>query len=306
VKVRPFQQYGHHGIPAGSGQRGIALVLVLWAVTLLMVIAGSFAFSVRTQTQLTGNLVSIARARALADAGVYRGVFELMRPATDGGRWKANGFQHPFDLEGEEVVVTLRPEAAKIDLNAANDALLKGLLLSAGIGAEEAARLLDEILDWRDPDDLSRPLGAEREQYLAAGLSYVPANAPFRSVDELRLILGMPAGLFRRISGALTVFSGQSGIDSTTASRAVLLAIPGATAEDVDAYLARRQAELAQGQDPEPFPLAAAYTVAHAGQVYNIESVARLRDGTSFTRDAVASLTQDPKHPFVFLSWKAS
>ncbi|WP_448506869.1 general secretion pathway protein GspK [Immundisolibacter sp.] len=284
--------------------RGIALVVVLWVVTLLVIIAGSFVYSVRSAVLTTANLVSVAKARALADAGVYRGLYELSRPASDAERWQADGRERVFTLGQGEIHLVMVSESAKIDLNTANDALLKGLLLSAGASEEDAVRLLDAILDWRDADDLPRPQGAERDAYEAAGRTYLPANAPFQSVKELQRVLGITPELFGRIEGALTVYSGQPGITSTLASRQVLLALPGASAEDVDAYLAQRAEMLAGGLVPTPFPAAAGFETAAAAQVYNLTSTAIAADGTRFVREVVAKESPDPKRPFILLTWQ--
>ena len=60
-------------------QHGIALVLVLWATTLLTVIAASFAFSMRTDTLLGQNLAAAARAQAVADAGMQRAFLTMKK-----------------------------------------------------------------------------------------------------------------------------------------------------------------------------------------------------------------------------------
>lgn len=284
--------------------RGIALVIVLWVVTLLVIIAGSFVYSVRSSVLATANLAAVAKARALADAGIQRGFYELSRPASDTERWQADGREHVFNLGEGTVHLVMVGETAKIDLNTASDVLLKGLLLSAGASEEAAAAILDAILDWRDPDDLPRPQGAERDAYEAAGRRYLPTNAPFQSVKELQRVLGMTAELFSRIEGALTVYSGQPGITSTLAPRQVLLAVPGATEEDVDAYLAQRAQMLADGLVPMPFPPAAGFETAAAAQVYNLVSTAIAADGTRFVREVVAKESPDPKRPFILLSWQ--
>ena len=51
-------------------ERGAALVLALWFGALISVMAGSFAFSVRTEVRLASGAVDRARAGALAEAGV--------------------------------------------------------------------------------------------------------------------------------------------------------------------------------------------------------------------------------------------
>lgn len=284
--------------------RGLALVIVLWVLTLLTVIAGSFAYSARTNTWLTANQVAAGRARAFADAGVYRGLYELLRPASADDRWSANGWPRDLDMDGVQVRVTLVPETARIDLNTASDDLLKGALVQAGADEDEAQQLLEAILDWRDGDDLPRLNGAERDQYLAAGSSQVPTNAPFQSVEELGLVLRMRPEVLQRVLPVLTVYSGQSGLDSTTASAQALLALPGADAEMVQAYVAQRSQWQEQGIEVQPLPAASAYPAAGGTKVYTIRSSASLPDGTRFDREAVAMLTTDPRQPFMFIDWK--
>ena len=301
--MRPGASISLSGSPCRFEQ-GIALILVLWVITLLAVIAGSFVYGARSTALTAGNLVSIAKARALADAGTHRGLYELFKPTSDAERWAADGRERVFSLEDAEIRLVMRDETAKIDLNSANDALLKGLLLSVGVDEERANQILDAILDWRDADDLVHPQGAERDRYEALGMPYIPANAPFQAVDELQHVIGMTPDVFRKLAGALTVFSKQSGINSTLAPRQVLLAMPGATEENVDAYLAQREEMQSAGQTPLPFPQAAGFETGAAAQVYNFRSIAKAADGTQFVREAVAKVAQDPKRPFIMLLWQ--
>lgn len=286
-----------------QAERGIALVIVLWVVVLLTVIASSFVYNARGHVQLTGNLAARARAQALADAGVQRGLYEQFKPLSDAERWKAEGRPYEFELGEAKVTVTLVDEAAYIDLNTAQDKLLLGLLTSSGVEEGEAQVLLAAIQDWRDADDLVRPSGAERADYLAAGLKYGPANADFRTLDELKAVLGMTPDLYDRIAGALTVYSHSAGINAPLAPRQVLMALPDVDPAQVDAYLVARQEELEAGLTPTPFPPAAAFPGGGSG-VYNARSVATLSDGTVFVRQAVARLTGDPKRPIAFLDWR--
>jgi len=176
----------------GRFERGIALILVLWVITLLAVIAGSFVYGARNTALTTGNQVAIAKARALADAGVYRGLYELTKPTSDGARWNADGRTHDFSLDEGEIRLVMRDETARIDLNTASDDLLKGLLLSNGLDEEQANQVLDAILDWRDADELVRPQGAERDQYEAMGKPYIPANMEFRTVASYKASSASP------------------------------------------------------------------------------------------------------------------
>ncbi|MDD5402909.1 MAG: type II secretion system protein GspK [Sulfuricella sp.] len=285
-------------------QRGVALVLVLWALVLLMVIAGSFAYSMRTEAVLTQNLVATAQARARADGAAYLGIFELLKPMTDATKWKPDGKIHAWEAGEAKIRVVVTDESGKIDLNAASDALLKGLFQSAGLGEEDSTALLDAVLDWRDADDLRRPNGAEIADYVAAGSKYAPSNAPFKTLEELQQVKGMSPALYRKIHGALTIFSGQPGINPAFAPRQALLAIPGVEAAQVDAYIAQRQEYIDSDQPPPPFPFASGFASAGSGSAYFLRVEVKLRNGGGFVREAVVRMAQDRKRPFQILSWK--
>jgi general secretion pathway protein K len=290
-------------IAGRSRQSGVALVLVMWVAVILTVIAGSFIVERRTELLVVHNSVSMARAEAAANAGVYRALHDLYRQNVPDA-WKRDGTPHEWSFEGVPVRVEVRDESAKIDINTASDPLLRGLLVSIGLADAEAGAMLDAILDWRDPDPLKRPNGAEEGDYTAAGLTYRPANAPFQAIEELQLVLGMRPDIYRRLAPSITVFSRATGVNATIASREVLLAIPGATTEAVDAYIARRDEARAQGAPLPPFPPAGA--AAPAGMVATVRSDARLEDGTVFVREAVALLRPVPRRPVTFVAWRES
>jgi general secretion pathway protein K len=164
--------------------------------------------------------------------------------------------------------------------------------------------LLDAVLDWRDADRLRRIHGAEEDDYRAAGKSYVPSNAAFKTVDELLRVVGMTPELYRMLSPALTVYSKLPGINSAFASRKVLLAIPGVNTGAIEQYLIQRQSLTDSGQAVPAFSEAGAFASAISGQgAYSVRSEAAMADGTVFVREAVAKVTPDPRHPVTVLAW---
>lgn len=286
-----------------SKQSGIAIVLALWLTVLLTVLASGFAFSMRSEALATRNAVSLARARAVADGAVERTAFELMRPQI-ADAWKSDGQPHRWNDGDAAIVVTAVDEAAKIDVNTAPDALLKNLLIVIG-GLDEAAAgaLVDAIADWRDPDDLRRANGAEAPEYRAANLKYGPANAPFETTGEVARVLGMTQPVFQRIAPIITVYSHQPGINAATAGRNVLLALPNATPEAVDAYIdARTQALANKLLAVPPFPPAQAY-ISGPVPVWRIRAQASLPDGVTFVRETVLRLSSDAERPLIALAW---
>ena len=290
---------------ARSGQRGVALVLVLWAAVLLTVIASAFIVERRTETIIVRNSAAIARAEAAADAGVHRGIYEVYRSDNAPDRWRRDGTIQEWSFDSMPVRVEMRDESAKIDINTASDVLLRGLLVSSGLKDEDAARLLDAILDWRDPDAFKRPNGAEEPDYRDAGLNYKPANAAFQAIEELQLVLGMRPDLYRILAPSITVFSRQPGVNPQLASRAVLLALPNLTPEIVDRYIADRE-EARRQNLPLPSLPQAGGVASGSSMVVTIRSEARAPDDVIFVREAVALMRPVPRRPVTFVSWRES
>lgn len=297
---RPGAAHGHG--PHARRQRGVALIMVLWITVMLTVIGGTLAFAMRSEVAAARNAVSFAQVRAAADGAVDRMAFELLRPRTPEA-WKPDGTQRTWQ-DGEVAVAAVAvDESAKIDLNAAPDALLKSLLVArGGLDDAAAAAMVDVIADWRDDDELRRPNGAEAGDYRAANSRYVPSNRRFESVPELSRVLGMTPVLYARLAPAITVHSGQAGINPLTASREVLLALPNATPELVDDYLLRRAEALAANLPPPPFPPAQGFATGPS-PVWRIRAEAALPDGVTFVREAVVRATADPRRPYFALLW---
>lgn len=290
--------------PARAGQHGIALVLALWLTILLTVIASSFAFSMRHEALAARNAVAGAQARAAADGAVERMAFELQRPRNGPNVWSADGRVQRW-VDGEAAIAAAAvDESAKIDLNAAPVPLMMGLLQNVGgLAPETAQAVLDAIQDWKDRDDLRRPNGAEEADYQAAGRKYRPANGPFESVGDLRLVLGVTPELYDRIAASLTIYSRQGGINPATASRDVLLALPSATPETVDAYIVQRQEALAANLPVPPFAPAQGFA-SGAVPMWRIHAEAVLPDGVTFVRDAVVRASNDPRRGLIALLWQ--
>jgi general secretion pathway protein K len=289
-------------VPGARRQRGIALILALWLTVMLTVIASGFAFSMRSEALAARNMISLAQARAAADGAVERTVFELSRTITP-DTWKRDGTVHTWKDGDVTLTASATDEAAKIDLNAANESLLRSLFVNVG-GADPdlAAHITDAIQDWRDADDLTRPNGAEEADYRAAGIKYKPANAKFETVTELARVMGVTPAIFARVADNLTVHSRQAGINPLTASRSVLLSLPNATPDTVDAYLAARGDALKANQSAPPFPPAQGFT-AGEGPVWRIRAVATRPDGVTFAREAVVKSSGDVHRPFFTLAW---
>ncbi len=273
-----------------SSQRGIALVAVLWGVTILSIIAAAFLADTRSQSGLTRNLLENAKAQALADAGVYRAVAGILSidPAI---AWRADGTRYEMALGEGRVVITIYDEGGKVDLNRAQDRLLAGLFEVFDVPEDEAAAIIDAMRDFADRDEDRRDAGAEDSDYIAAGLDWGAKDAPFESVEELQQVLGVSRPLYDRVAPYLTVYSGRAQVNPVVAPREVLMAMPGLGEEQVESLLARREA---QGES----------RIRSVGTAFTIRADASTDGGGRFIREAVVQRTADRRNPYLIREWR--
>lgn len=285
--------------------RGVALVAVLWAVTLFSIMAGSFSLTLQRDSGLLTTVQGRAQGMSLADAAVHYAM--LMQSLPDPKlRWRSDGTPYQVRLPGGEVRVRLLDEGGKIDINAAQEATLVALLTRFTGGPDEAAALSDAILDWRDPDDLTRNRGAEAKEYEAAGKGYGPTNRNFQALEELQLVRGMTPALFRRLEPLFTLYTGQDGINPAKASREALMALPGLEPSIVDQYLElRRTTPPNTPLPPLPVQPNGIRLQAVGDMAYTVLAESRLPEGEVFGVRAVIKRQRGRGGaPFAIMAWK--
>ena len=255
----------------------MALIMVLWVVTLLTVIAASFTLGMRREAGTLRHMLEVAEARAAAEAGVRFAMLGLSE-SDQVASWDPDGRPRELAFGEMTLIIRVADEAGRVDLNAADGALIDGLLRSAGVTDDGARALVrDNILDWRDASPHRREAGLSGADYRAAGLDYGPRNGPFVSVEELLLVPGVTPELYRRLLPSLTVHSLQSGVNLSVASRSVLMALPGIDTHAVETYLSRREEAAEQGLPAPGFE--GLGLGATGGGAYSVHSVARMPSG---------------------------
>jgi general secretion pathway protein K len=288
-----------------AGERGIALLTVLWALALLSAMAVVLAGTARTEAQIAHNHYENARARSLAEAGISLAIVRFLDPDPR-TQWRADGGEHAFSYGGGNIRVSLKDEAGKVDLNAAPDELIAGLFTVVGVQGDAVSRLSHAIADWKDADDLRHALGAEASDYARAGLSYGPRNAPFQSVEELRLVLGMTALLYEQVEPFVTIHSPGGRINPLSAAPEVLRALPGAQPAQINAHLQAR------GSRVSPLKSAALpsltgvdqYISAGLPNAVTIRAEAVTDSGATFIREAIVAATRNARAPYAMLGWR--
>ncbi len=248
-------------------QRGAALLLVLWLIALLTAVVGGFALIARTE-YMQGRVLSHG---VLADQAARAGLEYAMTRVVDldqSRQWLPDGREYRWRFGEADIVITIVDESGKVDINAADLELMSALIQAVGVEREPARKIAAAIMDWRDPDTLTQiEGGAEDSDYSAEERPYGAKDAPFETVAELQLILGMTPELFEKLAPHLTVYSGQGRPTEQYASAEVLRAL----GVDPEPVLAERRRPRQPGETGS--------LVGAGTGTYSIDSRARLRDG---------------------------
>lgn len=251
--------------------KGAALIMVLWGAVVMSIIAAAAARQATASAVVVNVGAELTRARSLADGGVRAGWSAF----ADG---RANDFEASWTCRSGEdtLIVKLRPEAARIDINTAPPELLAALFVAAGADSRGADELARAVVNYREAEDAEGDaLGGPIESLSAPEEPEAPETGTmrpgqFQTIEELGYLPGMEQTLFRAIADDITVETRALDVDRRYASPLVKRAL------DVAALDA---SEVAPGDN-----LGAP---GYEGSLMNVRAVAVTRSGAVFVRDAV-------------------
>jgi general secretion pathway protein K len=219
---------------------GAALLLVLWAITVVSFAVLWMANVVNIELETTVSDSAGLRARQIAVSGVAIG----LHPQVD--REDTELLNRDFGA-GERMEVRIRGEGARFNINQLlqqqDRMTMLNLFTLWGLNADEANALIDKLIDWVDEDEFRTGFGgAELAEYEMAGIPDAPANRPFRSVREMARVLDMEklAALKPDWYESFTIF-GDGLIDVNEADAQVLQAATGITPEMAEGILQQRR-----------------------------------------------------------------
>ena len=212
-------------------------MLMIWAVLLMsltvMGVVEYVSYSVSEATLANAEL----RALYLAESGLAVGLHPDMRRGDPSLKQKI-GTDSGFD-------VVINYEGARIPINFLVDQRLgeavNNLFIHWGLTAEQSSIAVESLADWMDSDSDARPNGAEAPYYEALGVYDMPRQMGFINVDEMLLVRGMNV-VDRLKPDWREYFSvyGDGTIDLRTAFKDTLIAVTGASEDDVQNYLSQR------------------------------------------------------------------
>ncbi|MSU03819.1 MAG: general secretion pathway protein GspK [Pedosphaera sp.] len=287
--------------------RGIAIIIVMIVIVVLSVLAGGFAYTMKVETKLARNSSYESDMEFLGRSGVELGRYVLamqlglpgegnytaLNQKWAGGWGGTNELLADIDLSNNELgpgrfsvkIVDMERKFNLSQIHENNTAILEKALDVIGVDGSEISTITDSYLDWTDPDEKTRPHGAESRDYMRMDLKrpYFAKNGPIDDLSELLLIKGVrpavyfgssraghsvggPGGHRRRPHsglmdegplpsgsgfGLVDLFTPISGsgvaVNVNTASTEVLQLLPGVDAQMAQAIVASRN-----GSDNSP------------------------------------------------------
>jgi general secretion pathway protein K len=262
--------------------RGVALIMVLWVITILTVVVLEFCFAMRTEVNITKNFKEELQLYAIAQGGVQRAIAELIlkhdarvqqlrktmkteEVTPEKKEWVADGRPYPVKFDQGECELRIMSEAGKININTISEMTLRKLIGNLGLEVEKRDVVVDSILDWRDSDDFLRINGAENDYYQSLKEPYRCKNGNLDSIEELLLVKGVTPELFYGRKGTkggeegaktsdvalkdiFSVYAPGEQVDINSASVPVLRAVLGLPSEVAKAILKGREEKGFQNQ----------------------------------------------------------
>jgi general secretion pathway protein K len=201
-------------ISLSKKNRGMAVIVALIAITVLTIIAGAFAYSMKVETHLAANSNNDEQMLWMGRAGVelaryvialennqpYDALNQIWAGGPGAGTETNSALMGlsltDYPVGAGTISVKIIDLERKVNINAAAPQLLQQVLTVQGADASKISEVSDSILDWIDPDDATRPAGAESDYYQGQNPPYYAKNAPMDDASELLLIKGVTMAMF--------------------------------------------------------------------------------------------------------------
>ena len=241
-----------HGSQYMRRPEGIALVQVLVIVAILMVMGVSFINETRDNIQIAtwnnDRLAAQVANKDMESALLYElitidrsvdGVPSGTSPLSQ--RW--NFWGDYFDAS-QITRVAIQDQSSLLHVHYPEPEYFTQLAVGLGYSPDEAAGLLDELLDWQDLDDTPRNNGAEQSQYGAEAIR----NGAVQSVTDLRFLPSLKPETASEMLSQLTLFR-RGGLNIFNANETLIAALTNPTAAaQVTALRATREIDAASFQ----------------------------------------------------------
>lgn len=284
---------------AVTSQRGIILLVVLWAIALLSMLLVAASASVHGSLALSRSLMRDFKGERLAQSGVEIAAANLLTLDPQ-RRWVGDGRRYVVALGRDQIGIRVRDVTGLVDINRSEIPVIRGLLRRFTGDLSEVDAICAAIEQRRGPlvaagRDPTGAVGLETHQRPA-----LDPKRPFRSVTELEQAFGGNEDLRARVSPFVTVIGRNGAINPAVAPEDVLASVPDISSQEVSVLLNAHASGRILGTDARAVVAKyARYFETASDGVYNIQV-----DGAS-ARPRRSTIILDPRGeaPFRVLAW---
>jgi general secretion pathway protein K len=186
-----------------ADDRGVVLIAVLWVCALIMWFAFQISAQIRLQSEDEIHTIRKSQALHLAIGGCYEALARMRQTSAlqPVGKplnlnWQPDGRPRIVEYQTGVALVIIEPDDTKINVNMIQEVQLRKVLQMAGADDAASERLADRIRDFIDSNDTPRAQGMKQDDYIRAGLNYIPFNGKLTGLDQLLLVPGLGHQLF--------------------------------------------------------------------------------------------------------------
>lgn len=196
---------------------GIALIIVMICITVLSILAATFALQMKVETKLAMNASSETELTWLGRSGVELARYVLAQQLTinqepwdslnqkwAGGPGSLMTSNSPLEnisltdyhLGNGQFSVKITDLERKVNINVADQNVLEQALRLVGVDAGDIPSVAGSILDWIDVDDNTHIGGTESDYYQSLDPPYFAKNKPMDDLSELLFIRGVTPEIY--------------------------------------------------------------------------------------------------------------
>lgn len=239
-------------------RRGVAMITAIFLVVAIAIVALQFSVDGKERRTLGMSASDRGIQRAFANGALKlvqakleyavrtlpqgRGNTQMLR-SSDPWLGVDSLYSGTYQVDSQPVYVKATDLGTKLNINQLSEDELKTFFAFILNDYVVADGLAQSVMDWTDADDIARLHGAEKDDYIKNGLLALPANAPFRDIQELQFVKGMTPEIYAAVSPYLTTL-GAGLVNLNTAPAAVMKVLPGMTDQILSTILSLRS----QGQ----------------------------------------------------------
>ncbi|WP_062263112.1 type II secretion system minor pseudopilin GspK [Endozoicomonas arenosclerae] len=197
-------------------QSGVALLIVMFVLTLMVLIAAEITFGFSLQMRRTASLQQMEQARWYGLSAeelaikVLQDEFKEKEETVNLGQTWATG-EVTFPVDGGTITGEIKDAQACLNLNALHAAdkegeappelkVFQSLMEALEIESYQADVIAQSARDWIDGDDTQGSgTGAEDNYYQSLPVPYLASNTSMRATSELRAVKGVNASIMKRV-----------------------------------------------------------------------------------------------------------